>query len=39
MNEKVYRVLEYNKIKENPDYLLSIIPNVLIKEKQNVKTP
>jgi len=30
-------ISEYNKIKENPDYLLSIIPNVLIKEKQNVK--
>lgn len=30
-------ISEYTKIKENPDYLLSIVPSILIKERQNVK--
>ena len=30
-------ISEYTKIKENPDYLLSIVPGIVIKEKQNVK--
>lgn len=30
-------ISEYKKIKENPDYLLSIVPSIVIKEKQNIK--
>ena len=30
-------ISEYTKIKENPDYLLSIVPSMIIKEKQNIK--
>ena len=30
-------ISEYKKIKENPDYLLSIVPSMVIKEKQNIK--
>lgn len=30
-------ISEYTKIKENPDYLLSIVPGIVIKEKQNIK--
>lgn len=30
-------ISEYTKIKENPDYLLSIVPSMVIKEKQNIK--
>ena len=30
-------ISEYTKVKENPDYLLSIVPSMIIKEKQNIK--
>lgn len=30
-------ISEYKKIQDNPDYLLSIIPNIIVKEKQKVK--
>ncbi len=30
-------ISEYNKIKEDPDYLLSVVPNIIIKEKQKIK--
>lgn len=29
-------ISEYTKIKENPNYLLSIVPSIVIKEKQNI---
>ena len=29
-------ISEYTKIKENPNYLLSIVPSIAIKEKQNI---